>query len=174
MKACAIWKFSASITTALVLFGCASPPKRVALTSKFDAADAQRLLAKGTNSLRGSALIRQSGGGVVTCAGGVVNLVPATDYAVERIRAIYGNDQHGYQPYFVRTNFENETFEYRSLTKTGRCDAQGFLKFDQLADGSFFAITQIMWKVGDSGQGGNLMHRVTVVGGEAVEIVLTP
>jgi hypothetical protein len=65
-----------------LLSGCAAN-RQASLTTPFDKAQAQRMLEPGANSIRGSALMRQVGGGVVTCAGGQVFLMPVTEAAKE-------------------------------------------------------------------------------------------
>lgn len=161
------------------LSGCVSnPPQKVNVSSLFDAAETKRLLDSGPNVIRGSALIRQRGGGVVSCAGMEVALVPATSYASERILALYGSTEKGFNSAGLggrRVQFENEPLEYRQLQKKVTCDAQGFFKFDQVANGSFFVTAVITWKVNDYFlEGGALMQRLSVAGGETKEIVLAP
>lgn len=157
----------------LVLTACATPPMDFHVQSPFNPAVAARMLADGTNTIKGSAVMRQRGGGVVTCAGGVVTLVPATDYAIERMSAIYGGAN-------IITRRHNRTFipdppEYDTMVKTTHCDAQGFFKFERLADGDFFVITVVAWQVQRyQVEGGALMRRVAVQGGRTAEIVLTP
>ncbi|MEX0960253.1 MAG: hypothetical protein WDZ63_13295 [Burkholderiales bacterium] len=167
------------IVLAVVAFavgGCVTPQK-VNISSSFDAAQASQMLEKGSNSLRGSALIRQRGGGVVTCAGQDVVLAPATAYASERVKAIYGSEDGGFNPVFGgrRVSFESEPPEFKTLILTTRCDAQGYFKFDQVANGSFYVVTLITWKVSDYvTEGGHLCQRITLNGGESKEIVLSP
>lgn len=182
------------VATALAfLAGCAAPPKQIALQSEFDADEARRLLAKGNNTIKGSALMRQLNGGVVTCAGGAVSLRPATAYAHERITHLYGNAIKGvgyYRPAGIygqvnypetwgNVYFTDTAPEYAELGKQTTCDAQGFFEFTDVADGAFFVITGIHWQVVISQyvrewQGGALMHKVEVKGGETKKVVLSP
>lgn len=160
----------------IALSGCVSNPLTV--SSSFDIAETKRLLQSGSNMIRGSALIRQRGGGVVSCAGMEVALIPVTPYSSERISALYGSTEKGFNSAGLggrRISFENEPPEYRKLQKKVLCDAQGFFKFDQVANGSFFVASVITWKVNDYFfEGGALMQRVTLTGGETKEIVLAP
>lgn len=157
------------------LSGCAThqyTPKE-----KFDAVATKELLKNGSNSIKGSALIRQGGGGVVTCAGQEVGLAPATPYQQERMFAIYGNFYSGYNPAFGgrQVEFQGEDPEYKYLIKKTTCDAQGFFKFEKIADGDFYVVSVILWKVNPYFyEGGSLMQRITVKGGETKEIVLAP
>ncbi|MDA8002797.1 MAG: hypothetical protein MPL62_16060 [Alphaproteobacteria bacterium] len=190
-------KLIAVTATALaVLAGCApppSPPPQIAqpepeievitLQNEFNADEARALLAKGNNTIKGSALIRQQGGGVVTCAGQEVDLLPNTAYARERISHIYGNVTKGVSWFQEQAleywEFDHTAPEYRDLQKITVCDAQGYFKFTNVADGSFFVITDISWSTSGSTnwsewEGGFLMQRVDIRNGETREIVLAP
>lgn len=104
-------------------------------------------------------------------------MAPATPYQQERMFAIYGNFDRGYNPAFGgrRVEFQGEDPEYKYLIKKTTCDAQGFFNFENLSDGSFYVASTIVWQVDPYFyQGGTLMQRVTVKGGETKEIVLAP
>ena len=115
------------IVLGAMLSGCVPPKFRP--TALFDTEKANLLLADGQNSIRGSALMRQIGGGVVTCAGREVRLVPATSYADEWMQALYGGGEHGYNPAFGGKAFtltdDYDVQQYLQLTKKTICDAQG-------------------------------------------------
>jgi len=165
------------LLTSIFITGCAT--KLSSLQTTFNANEAKDMLVKGNNSITGSALIRMKNGGVVTCAGGAVELVPLTNYSKERIIAIYGNDQEGYSPTGYGSEvikFSNEPEDYKKLVKKTHCDAQGYFNFKDIADGSFFLVTHIGWLGGyfDTKQGGSLMHRVDLSNGENKNIVLSP
>lgn len=158
--------------------GCATmslAPKEVTLTSTFDKAQAEKMLLPGKNQIKGSALIRQRGGGVVTCAGMPVTLIPATTYATERIKAIYIIDNDAFSPVrgFGGVTFTPENLEYESLVKTTTCDAQGYFKFTDIADGTFYINSRIVWTVGYSQQGGDLIKKIEVKNGNTYEVVLS-
>jgi hypothetical protein len=102
------------------LTGCVTPqqaPMR-RISQPFDAEQARGLVAVGTSTLRGSAFLRQQGGGVVTCAGSDVTLVPATEYAKHRLTALYGSQL--YMSTGVARGeamqFDPDPPEYRTLT----------------------------------------------------------
>jgi hypothetical protein len=162
-----------------VLTGCvATPPQQALISSPFDASATKIMLGKGSNTIRGSALIRQRGGGVVTCAGQQVILAPSTPYSNERALVIYGSTEHGYRALSSSPGgivFIPDPQEYQTLTLRTVCDAQGYFKFEQVANGSFLVSTKIAWQVVDyKVEGGVLMQRVTVMGGETKEVVLSP
>ena len=176
-------KISFIAVSALAAAGCASPSK-VFINSKFDTGEANNLLAAGKNTVKGSALIRQMAGGVVTCAGLPVTLIPATAYADERLpktfvpRTFMVNDS-GFMSFRIADSYPAPIFipdepQYPQLTRNSICDAQGFFKFDQLADGSFYIWTTVQWYVDKDKQGGVLLKRVSVKNGETKEIVLAP
>ena len=162
---------TSSLVAALVT-GCASP-RIIKPHVPFDAAAAQRQLADGPNGIKGSALIRQNGGGVVTCAGETVFLMPATDAASEWAVAVYGSRSGGFHGAMTR----GMTFEGRSdlfgAVRSATCDAQGSFKFDHVADGTFYVFTRIVWTAGML-QGGSIMRAVTLSGGQSVDLVLSP
>lgn len=163
------------LAAVLLLSGCAAQTKTVQLHQSFDAVTAKRLVQPGVNLIEGSALIRQQGGGVVTCAGLPVQLVPKTAYAQERVRAIYGNTARGFTP--VQQTFISFTPDhpgYLQHMKTTLCDAQGRFQFDDVADGEFYVVAKIIWAAGNRPQGGSLMQIVSVSGGQAEKIVLSP
>jgi hypothetical protein len=161
----------------LLLAGCAAgvhSPLTHKISATFDASAARALLVEGKNFIKGNAFMRQQGGGIVTCAGQFVYLVPATQYATERVRAIYGSDERGAVSGLLRIQFDPEVSAYRELVKTSRCDSQGNFSFEGVADGSFYLNTLVSWQVGGVAQGGQLMQRVQVSGGRAVSVVVAP
>lgn len=182
--------FAVSILAAL-LAACATPaPPVKEIPAAFDLAQAQRLLREGPNTIKGNALMRKRGGDVVTCAGRLVRLVPATKYAEQRMLAFYGSSESGQQGLgrecdkslmrcdsdlkVATYRFNPDPPEYSANVKGQRCDAQGDFVFERVADGDFFVVTQITWETSTSSsyQGGNLMQRVSVSGGKSVSIVL--
>lgn len=154
------------------LAGCAAKP--VQLSASFNAEEARRLTQPGVNIVSGSALFRQNGGGVVTCAGLEILLVPHTNYAAERIRAIYGNADRGYNNVYRQLQFIPDEPGYTQHTRQTVCDAQGKFYFNDVADGHFYLISHITWQVGSMAQGGAVMQAVTVRGGESRDVVLSP
>ncbi len=168
------------LLVSLIILGCATPPpppQKVKVIAVFDKDLTTKLLAIGKNTIKGSALIRQSGGGVVTCAGFSVGLLPVTPYSEERLSFLYGGLNSGFRSALLymqqRDPFEFTDPEYQKLQKETKCDAQGFFKFENLADGEFFVVSTIVWSIGNVTQGGIIMQRVAVKGGELAEIVLS-
>lgn len=154
-----------------------SPVVRIA--APYDAAAATVAMRPGTGLITGSALMRQRNGGVVSCAGRPVLLIPVTAYATERIIALYGNAQAGHlqnlQNMQNRPQFDPDVPEYRATNREVRCDAQGNFEFDALAPGEYYVTTAITWQVSAYGvEGGALMRRVRIDTGQRVRVVLAP
>lgn len=157
----------ATLTVALLLLaGCAAPPPPAPmdLQSQFSPQDVQAFLGIGTGAVKGQGFLRQRGGGVVTCAGAPVQLIPATPYFREflhqlRIGRRPGPDQSldSYRTYFRRSN----------------CDAQGNFEFDNLPAGSWFVMTEVRWTVGHLPQGGVLLREISVPDHQAKQVFLS-
>ncbi len=160
----------------LFLNGCINTPLAKVpvykLDKNFDSEQAKLQLEKGNNTIKGSALIKQRGGGIITCAGNIIYLVPKTNYAQERMFYIYGNDENGFNK--SSYSFIPDESEYYKLTKSTICDTQGYFKFEKIKDGEYYIITTIQWLVGYNQQGGSLMKKVSVSNEEIKDIVLVP
>ena len=161
--------------SALVLAGCASNLRTVQLQQDFDVEAARRLAQPGINIVEGSALIRQQDGDVVTCAGLPVLLVPKTAYSEERMYALYGNTVKGFMSVDqTEIAFMPDHPGYSQHIKSVLCDAQGYFKFDDVADGDFYLVSKIVWQAGKHPQGGSLMQAVGVRAGQTEKVVLSP
>ena len=126
----------------LLMAACASiQPKFVDVSVRFDAEAAREQMKDGKNTIKGSAFLRQNGGGVVTCAGYPVNIVPDTEYARARMRVNYDSTEHGFldanQARFGRHSIvsKNVPVEYVHLMRKSKCDAMGNFAFEDVGDG---------------------------------------
>ena len=156
--------------------GCAGGSiNPILLTSSFDRAFANNLLMPGNNKIIGSALIRQQGGGIVTCAGCEVHLVPATDYAKERMKYYLGSTNYlkgGYSK--INIYFKPDEPEYHTLRLKTIGDAQGSFEFDKIADGDYYIITTISWGTDILfKQGGSIIKYIEISKGETKKVVLS-
>lgn len=162
--------------TALSVAACQPIAKKIDLASTFKADEAAYVLEEGDNTIIGNAFLRQNGGGVVTCAGYEAGLLPVTAYASERINIIYGNTQKGYAsiaPYQMKHyDFGVTPSGYGEYKRKTVCDSSGNFKFTNVPDGDYFLTTSVIWKV-QSQQGGHLMQRVAVSGGETKDLIVT-
>ena len=161
------------------LLGCVAPPQYVPppvwlIKSDFNAEQAAAAMRPGPNTIRGSAFMRQGGGGVVTCAGRTVSLIPATRYADDRFAGIYTFNADRAAARFRSIRFDPYESGYDKFMVETRCDAQGSFKFEQVADGTFYVETSVSWVVAREEQGGRLVHRVTVNGGVVRDLILSP
>lgn len=161
---------------ALIVTGCtpAQPPviPRYDVKAAWDEEHARSLLEPGSNNIKGDAFLRQQGGGVVTCAGLEVILLPATEYARERIRELYNSNDRGLNS-SVQYDFHPNPYEYSELRRTTLCNSQGNFEFAEVADGQYFVITTVQWQVANTQMGGSLMHYVAVGGGVTKSLVMT-
>lgn len=147
-------------------------PQIVSLNSSWDSAKAAHIDKDGTNSVKGNAFMRQQGGGVVTCAGSTVTLIPATPYAVERLTQLYGAGDSGFNS--IRNfRFVPDPYEYQAMTRRTTCDSQGNFQFERVPDGDYFVVTSVTWVVGYAQQGGNLMQRVRLMNAARPAIVMS-
>lgn len=164
------------LVLALVLAGCAGGP--VALESRFDPAEVAWFSARGTNAIAGTAILRTARGNAKTCAALPVTLFPASAYARERMRHLYGSEEEGFNPITGGrpADFTGDDPRYTATAKTTHCDARGRFWFSELPDGDYYLTTTVTWRERDFGleQGGHLMRHVHVSTGETKEVLLAP
>jgi len=168
-----------SVFAGFFVVGCAlNQLKDLYISTPFNVAEASIINKQGKNTISGSALIKRNDGQAVTCSGGKVELIPYTTYANTRILSLYGGSERGFRPVYESTlnqiKFIPDTPEYYDMRKSAQCNAQGFFVFKNIADGDYFVTTNVVWMAGNYHQGGSLMKRVAVKGGESVDIVLSP
>ena len=171
----------------LALVSCATLTVTVvALQTNFDPSEVAFINEQGTNTVKGSALIRQQGGGVVTCAGNQVMLIPKGTHSVERMGILYGAvTGSGFiqmsGDWFVGMDGDIKKMppppeDYLRHSRGVTCDVDGKFEFSNVAVGSYFVTTSVTWTVvGHGSQGGSLMVPVTFTGGDEVKsVILTP
>lgn len=154
-----------------LLSACAGKPDyrlTYQVRALFDKDQAASQVRDGVGTVQGSAFMRQRGGGVVTCAGATVHLIPATQYARERFTRLYSVEGPSASNRGPKVDFEPDPPEYYSLTRSAKCDAQGRFEFTEVAQGAFYLQTQVVWSVMNSREGGNLMALIEVKGAKTV------
>lgn len=165
---------SKAIFAAVLLAGCSTGP--VMLTSRFDPAEVAWFAARGTNTIAGNAIVRTARGTVKTCAADIVTLSPVSRYGRERMQALYGSDEEGFNPIVGGhpADFGGDDPRYLATARTTRCDAHGRFAFDELPDGDYYVVAMVTWRERGFGleQGGYLMRRVHVSTGETKEVLL--
>lgn len=157
----------------LLLGACASRP--VTVVARFDEVQATRLMQPGGNTIVGSALLRQRGGGVVTCAGREVHLIPLTEYAKEwaGYEFEWATVQTGVRPADWRANSYLHQAGFIEQRRSANCDAQGAFRFENVADGQFYLTTDVSWIAGNAMQGGQLVRLIELSGSKRHDITLS-
>ena len=175
-------KFAIMAGAASLLVGCVTPgpvQQTIKVNEPFDKVEASEMISEGAVTLSGTAFLRQQGGGVVTCAGNEVRLLPATKYASERMAGIYGKtfvrDEIQYLNVYsprLRAIVQPNPPEYMQYTRTTTCDAQGNFEFQGVKDGRYFVISRVIWRV-RMDEGGMLASLVAVQNGKASRIIMS-
>lgn len=169
-----------SLISASLLVGCGMTPQKqtVVIPVPFDEEQAKYIKEQGTASISGQAFLRQNGGGVVTCAGSDVRLIPVTDYAEKRMLVLYGafNDSSTkmYLPSarYVAFPPDYDSVSYVEYTRKSVCDASGNFTFTNIAKGSYFLTTSVTWNVMNKVQGGPMAQLVHVEDKENKKIIM--
>lgn len=161
------------IAAMFALSGCYPGAQTVRLKAPYDPASVRWAESKGDNSIQGTAMLRTRGGEVRTCAALDVHLIPVSVYAKERAIHLYGNVRGGFRPIYLPIAFEPESREYAESVRATKCDPTGQFEFEGLADGDWYVSSVVFWEVPGAGyQGGSLLQRVRVSGGQTAKIVL--
>ena len=167
---------AASVCASLALQGCVRSvaTRQTALerviVAQFDEESAAAMLAPGTNRIVGNAFMRQQGGGVVTCAGEYVTLIPGTAYAKERVLVEFPS--RGTRTPLMY--FTPDPLAYSKHQRSTKCDSQGRFTFDDLIGGEFVVITRVTWNAPNVGmQGGWLADVVKTGGGKTTSTIIS-
>jgi len=127
------------------------PPTQ--MQTPFNSAEHRPYLEAGEYSIQGQAFLNQQGGGVVTCAGTEVLLVPATTFFREAV-----NSANSFK---TPQTTEKIDRSFRTTIRSSQCDAQGNFSFQKIPKGSWFIITEVFWRAGGSLQGDVLLKEIT-------------
>jgi len=151
-------------------------PKLAVLTVKFDSKAANYIFDSGTATISGRAFVKASDGTIKTAAGSSATLLPVTEYAIQRVNAIYGSA--GVATQKVQFSKESNDPRYQVYTRTAAVGEGGNFTFGGLAAGDYFVTTGINWKAIDTSgrsvrRGLALVKRVTVADGKTVKVILT-
>ena len=160
----------ATVLAAGFLSGCATRPTFVA-TETYETPD-YLVDVQGTGEVTGTGFMRQRGGGVVSCAGEEVHLLPVTAYTTERINFIYGSPEGGKWIRDINTGTPRDE-QYIADTRIAKCHVDGRFTFEDVPAGDYYVATNIVWQVNAySWEGGAIMRPVTVVADETADMVL--
>jgi len=147
----------------LAYAGCAarqSAPRFVKMQTKFDYSEHEPYAKPGENSIKGQAFLSQQGGGVVTCAGSGVLLLPATSYFREMILHLVAGSEP--EPP------ETPNPSLKDMIRKTQCDAQGNFSLPNIPDGAWFVLTEV-----NARHGGVLIVEVNLSNQSTIQVLLT-
>lgn len=164
-------RFACALGLIALAGGCAyHDPTNV----EFSAEEAAFIRKEGTGVIVGHAFRTRLRGQVVNAAGEVVRLVPATAYARERFRDLYGTRK--FLPGLTYAQIMADA-RYVEYTRTAKTESNGRFAFDKVAPGSYFVTTVVRWREKDEWflDGGYVYDEVTLTGKETepVQVVLS-
>lgn len=152
------------LCAALALTGCVAPAPALVLKPITDAEIAPYRAAR-TAWVTGQAFLRQQGGGVVTCAGSSIFLMPN----IAATRQMLADMKAGARG---QGGMKLDT-KLRGTGAEGTCNAQGNFRLGPVAPGRYILLTEVSWTVGYARQGGVLRRDVSVKDGETIEVMMT-
>jgi len=158
---------SAIAATLLSMYGCAQLSPRPPLTAwepPYSAEEHEPYRADGSASITGQAFLRQRGGGVVTCAGEKVMVMPDTQYFRETLLQL----KAGAVP-----SAGQDVWKGAGLVRRTQCDAQGNFTVTKLPAGNWLVVTAVLWTVGYRQQGGIVSTSVPVKANQAAQVLLS-
>lgn len=165
-----LYKLALLALTCSTVSACVKPLEAF---ETFDPGQAAYIQQAGPNTIVGQAFLRQRGGGVVTCAGESVSLIPATRFSSERIGFLYGTTETAARGNLMR-RLSPAPSDYQRYMRRSQCDAEGRFLFENTPDGDYFITTDVIWVVGDDMEGGPVMSPVSVRGGENRRLIIAP
>lgn len=149
-----------TITSLALLSGCsnisseieafkASTTQTVNLTVPFNPAEAAFILDEGTASIKGSSLVKDAVGEVITCAGNNVYLVPVNDYSRERYTYLFGGSANGFSPdeTIRKIKFKPDDPEFRKYMRVSTCNYIGEFVFENIPAGHYYIGTNIISEI---------------------------
>ena len=175
---------AATLATAIALSACASTTmSRRDRDEDRDHFDAQAIAwskKPGANAIVGTAELTMLGQ-TKTCAGLEVRLVPDAPYTRDRVEMLYGTTSEGYVEADEARRIQQRSDAavapaYKRSHKVTTCDGKGRFSFANLADGSYYVLAPVLWRKPGASEpdGGFLMQRVALAGGETKRLHMTP
>lgn len=138
-------------------------------STAFDPAEAGFIHVQGTGRIKGRAYL-DTPDGRQPAARSKVTLVPATAYARERVRLIYGGAN---MASLRRVNFPDADKRYHAFTRSTMADAQGGFAFPRIGPGEYYITTAVIWTPGGGREErASLIGSVSVSQGEEADVEL--
>ena len=177
--------FALAMTAAVALSACGSTmvsrSDRDRDRDHFDPRAVAWSQQSGTNTVAGTAELTMRGGQTKTCAGLEVRLVPDAPYTRDRVAMLYGTTDDGFVDAAEARRVQERSNAvvdpaYKRSHKVATCDGKGHFAFTNLADGSYYVLAPVVWRKADTQgtEGGFLMQRVNVAGGQTKRLHMTP
>lgn len=153
------------ICAAFLLISCGTAYKQpMFMHHSFSLVDYSAYQKTGQGSISGQAFLKQKGGGVVTCAGNDVFLVPDSGYFRELLVHAKMNSN-------PLNDVDKELI--RKVRLATQCDAQGNFVFEQIPYAKWILVTGVNWAVGNRKQGGGLIKYLEITNNKPLKIILS-
>lgn len=145
----------------------------IEVSEPFNANEVAYIKKSGRANISGQAFFRQRGGGVVTCAGNDVGLIPAGRYTKEFITRGFGNVNGGTIPAILAPQVKHPA-EFSRFQRKTVCDAEGDFEFRGVANGDYYVTTIVLWEVPGQiiPEGGALAKFVRIRGGQSQRVIV--
>lgn len=141
------------------------------MQSRFAPADAAHILKYGTGHISGRVWLAAPDGTSAVGRGVNVQLIPATEYSIEYIKALFGDTKTSIMNVSI-DNLDPRFFQYIRHTTT---DPDGLYSFGHVPHGNYFLMTFIKWKgrenTHDPGQT-RVANKATLAIGERITVDL--
>ncbi|MCA0423022.1 MAG: carboxypeptidase regulatory-like domain-containing protein [Proteobacteria bacterium] len=150
----------------LSLGGCMGG-REVKIDQRFDPVAAAYINKSGESRIDGHAFLKKPNGRAMNAVGDYVWLIPATPYAKERMKRLYGNAK--FMPASAMNRAEETDPKFYEFTRKTKAESNGRFTFDKVAPGEYFIATNIVWKDDEYdvlSRGGAVYEAVTVTGKE--------
>lgn len=171
------WLGRVVIIAALAVAGCNTVQQTIAFDDA-QAAFARKQVGKGSGTVTGYAFVHARSGRTYTAGGDWITLIPATAYAEERMRIIYGGGRARPELSFAAVpGAVDET--YASLTRREKADMHGKFTFEDVMPGRWFVVATVHWQAYDRDFGVDADHgfliydEVVVKPDETAKVVLS-
>lgn len=147
---------------------CAPDPSLLTVTAIPPGAAVQ-LSGPGHNTILGRASLISRSGYVRTCDGNTAYLLPVTPASTELMIRLFGQPNGGV---VSRFQFEHQPDEVLRSGRQTECRADGTFTFEHVADGDYYAITDVTWLLRLVREGAALGTSVRAEEGKLIELNL--